>query len=202
MLTLTNPKAFWKECAKAFIKISIAGVVIGLLHEHDFWVAVLLFLKIAKTFITKILKEKHWVLLVGMLLTGGLGVLAEHWGVSNRFWEYHDVPRNLPYWLPFAWMLAFSFLYKLETRTIPYLQQKSIKNKIILTTLFVLFFPAYGEVITINLGVWTYYWPYQFLGVPLYALICLAALHMGINWILYLVCKKYQIKDIVFTAAN
>ena len=44
-----------------------------------------------------------------MSLTGLAGMIGENWGVSNAYWEYHKVSRELPLWLPFAWMLAFYF---------------------------------------------------------------------------------------------
>lgn len=144
--------------------------------------------------------SKNWILLAGMIITGILGICAEIWGVTNGFWEYHDLSNNrqLPYWLPFAWMFAFRFIYKLESDLIVSLQLKNMSHKTWLAIFITAFFPAYGEVITINLGVWTYSWPYQFLGVPLYAVICLVALHMGINFILSIWVKKKKINDPVF----
>ena len=50
-------------------------------------------------------------------------------------------------------MLAFHFLYKLEKNLIPLLKHKTQLNKIILAIVLALIFPAFGEVITINLGV-------------------------------------------------
>ena len=134
-----------------------------------------------------------------MLTTGSLGILSEIWGVHNHYWAYHDVNHHLPAWLPFAWMLAFSFIYKTEKELFLAMQSPSFTQKAIITALLALFFPAFGEVITINMGVWTYYWPYQFLGVPLYALLCLVLLHLSINYLLYIICKKNKINDIVFS---
>ena len=73
-----------------------------------------------------------------------------------------------------------------------------MSNKLIIAFWLSLFVPAFGEVITINLGVWTYYWPYQVFGVPLYAFICLVFVHMLVYGILSFVCKKWKIKDNVF----
>ena len=139
-----------------------------------------------------------------MILTGILGVIAENFGVTYQYWEYHDLTdnRTLPYWLFFAWMLAFHFIYKLESEMITVLNLKKMQHKIWAAVLITAIFPAYGEVITIYLGVWTYSWPYQILGVPLYAIICLVLLHMGVNILLFLAAKKYKINDKVFTTSD
>lgn len=192
-----------KPLLKATAKITVAGLIIGYLHEHDFLVGILLLLYfvlfIYREFYRKNAK-KNKLVLIGMLLTGVLGICAEVWGVHYRYWEYHDLTNNrqLPYWLPFAWMFAFRFIYQLETQLIDALEIKSIGQKTWLAVIISAIFPAYGEVITINLGVWTYSWPYQLFGVPLYAVICLVALHMGINFLLGIWVKKKKINDPVF----
>ena len=177
-----------------------AGLFIGYLKEYDFWIAAILAAKILHNIYKDVVKPTHknWLLLIGMLLTCFGGIVGETWGVSNRYWEYHAVERTLPLWLPFAWMYAFYFLYKLELKLIPLLKNKSQKNKVLLALLLALILPAFGEVITIYLGVWTYYWPYQLLGVPLYAFICLVFVHMLVYTILHIICKKYKIEDVVF----
>ena len=198
---ITNKKQFNIEILKALIKLVIAGVLIGVLKKHDAIIAILLVLKIIHNIYKEIIQpktNKNWLLLVGMLLTGFGGIVGETWGVANGYWEYHEVARELPLWLPFAWMLAFHYLYKLERNLIPILVNQSQKNKIILAILLALILPAFGEVITIYLGVWTYYWPYQIFGVPLYAFICLVFVHMLVYTILHFVCKKYKINDVVF----
>lgn len=198
---ITNKKKFLLETTKALIKLIIAGILIGVLKQNDAIIAGILILKIAHNIYKEIVQpktNKNWLLLIGMLLTGFGGIVGETWGVANGYWEYHKVTRELPLWLPFAWMLAFHYLYKLERNLIPLLQEQTQKNKIFLALLLALILPAFGEVITIYLGVWTYYWPYQLLGVPLYAFVCLVFVHMLVYTILHFVCKKYKIEDIVF----
>ena len=198
---ITHKKLFFKEILKALAKLIIAGIFIGVLKKYDATIAVILLLKILHNSYTEVIKpktRKNWLLLIGMLLTGFGGIVGETWGVTNGYWEYHEVTRELPLWLPFAWMLAFHYLYKLERNLIPLLTNQLQKNKIILAIILALILPAFGEVITIYLGVWTYYWPYQLFGVPLYAFICLVFVHMLVYTILHLVCKKYKINDIVF----
>lgn len=191
-----------KSIVFSTLKITTAGVIIGVFHEHDFWVGILLCLYFLMFLYRKIYKSetKNWILLAGMIITGFLGISAEIWGVSYEYWEYHDLTNNrqLPYWLPFAWMFSFRFIYNLERSLIESYQIKKLSQKTCLAILIAAIFPAFGEVITINLGVWTYSWPYQFLGVPLYAVICLVALHMGINFLLSIWIKKKKINDPVF----
>lgn len=198
---ITHKKKFFLETLKALIKLIIAGILIGVLKKYDAIIAGILILKITHNIYKEIIQpktNKNWLLLAGMLLTGFGGIVGETWGVKNGYWEYHEVTRELPLWLPYAWMLAFHYLYKLERNLIPLLRNQSQKNKIILAIILALILPAFGEVITIYLGVWTYYWPYQLFGVPLYAFICLVFVHMLVYTILHFVCKKYQIKDVVF----
>lgn len=199
---ITDKKQFFKEIFKALAKLIIAGMLIGFLKEYDAIIAGILLLKIAHNIYVEIIQpktNKNWLLIAGFLLTGFGGIVGETWGVHNGYWEYHKVTRALPLWLPFAWMLAFHYLYKLERNLIPLLTKQSKKNKIVLAALLALILPAFGEVITIYLGVWTYYWPYQILGVPLYAFICLLFVHMLVYALLHFVCKKYKINDIVFS---
>lgn len=198
---ITNKKVFFKEILIALGKLIIAGVLIGLLKKFDIIIALLLVLKIFYNVYKEIIKpenNKNWVLLIGMLLTGFGGIIGETWGVYNGYWEYHEASREIPLWVPFAWMLAFHYLYKLEKNLIPYLSKQTQKNKIILAIILALILPAFGEVIIIQLGVWTYYWPYQIFGVPLYAFLCLVFVHMLVYYILHFICKKYKIDDIVY----
>ena len=201
MIQITNYKGFLLEILKAIIKLCIAGFLIGFLKSYDAIIAIILFLKILHVIYKNIIiaKTKNWILVIGMTVTGFGGMVGENWGVSNNYWEYHEVSRKLPLWLPFAWMLALYFLYSIESRLIAFLTNKTISNKLIIAFWLSLLVPAVGEVITINLGVWTYYWPYQIFGVPLYAFICLVFVHMLVYGILSFICKKWKINDIVFT---
>lgn len=198
---IKNKKKFFIETAKALVKLIIAGILIGVLKQYDAIIAGLLILKIIHNIYKEIIQpknHKNWLLLIGMLLTGFGGIIGETWGVTKGYWEYHKVIRQLPLWLPFAWMLAFHYLYKLERNLIPLLTHKTQKNKVVLAIILALLLPAFGEVITIYLGVWTYYWPYQILGIPIYAFVCLVFVHMFVYTILHFVCKKYKIDDVVF----
>ena len=130
MLQIANRKKFFVEIGKALLKLSIAGVLIGLLKQYDLLLAILLSMKILHVIYMNIFKakSKNWILLLGMLLTGIGGIMAEQWGVSNQYWEYHKVARELPLWLPFAWALAFYFLYKVEVGLIENIKQKTLQS--------------------------------------------------------------------------
>ena len=97
------------------LRLRDAGILIGVLKKYDLIIAILLVVKIFYNVYTEILKpkkNKNWLLLIGMLLTGFGGIIGETWGVTNGYWEYHQVAREIPLWVPFAWMLAFHYLYK------------------------------------------------------------------------------------------
>lgn len=194
---------FFRILAKAFAKIILAGVVIGLLHANDFLVALILALHMLRKFYIMFGKNgsKNYVLVLGMVLTGIFGVLAEKWGIRNGYWEYHDLSENrtFPYWLPFAWMLSFYFIYDLENKLLKLMHIDQLKYKIIFALIIVAVFPTIGEMITIALGVWTYHWPYKIIGVPVYAIIALVVLHSFVQLLLVIYCKQKQIQDPIYS---
>ncbi len=196
-------KGFYRELVKTIIKLVLAGVLIGISHEYDLIIAIVLGLLIAAYFYKSFEKKDgiNKIIVIGMITTGVLGVLIEYWGVSNKYWLYHNLSngRSFPFWLPFAWMLAFLFLYMIEVKMIQFLIKKNWKNKFIMLLLVATVFPVLGEIITINLGVWTYFWPYQFLGIPFYAVLGLLSLHMFVNALLLFYCYKYKINDPIFS---
>lgn len=198
---IKDKKRFSFEISRALLILIIAGVFVGTLKKYDFIIAVIIAIKIAYDIYKEILKSKtnkNGLLFAGMIITCLGGIIGETFGVSNGYWVYHEVSSEIPIWVPFAWMYAFYFLYKLERKLIPLLVHQTQKNKIILATILALILPAFGEIITIQLGVWTYYWPYQVFGVPLYAFLCLLFVHMSVYVILHFACKKYNISDIVY----
>lgn len=194
---------FFQILGKAFAKLILAGVLIGLLHAYDLLVALILALHLFRKFYMMFGKNSNnnYVLLLGMVLTGILGVLAEKWGIRNGYWEYHDLSENrtFPYWLPFAWMLSFYFIYDLETKLLKVIHIDQLKYKIIFALIIVAIFPTVGEMITIALGVWTYHWPYKILGVPFYAIIALVVLHSFVQLLLVIYCRQKQIKDPIYS---
>lgn len=187
---------------KNLIKLGLAGTVIGLLHATDLWPALILgiymIISVSKRF-KKQVPDRH-IYLTGLIISSLLGVLCEVWGVYFGHWWYHDLSggRQFPYWLPFAWGLAFTYIYKLEKDIIHSLAIHSEKEKFLLALLVAMVFPTIGEMITINLGVWTYSWPFQLLGVPLLAIFLLMVFHTGVNFLMGVICKKMGWKDPVF----
>jgi len=193
------------EFLKAAAKVTIAGVAIGLLKEYPYWIAGITFLKIAHVVYVSVIKPKvdrNWILVTGMFLTGGLGILAEYWGVSQSYWEYHYIDSTLPAWLPFAWMMAFYILYTLEHHLVPYLKNPSLTNRVVLMIVLTLVIPAFGEMVAINMDVWSYSWPYQLFGVPVYAFIALVIIHMFVYLILYLIFKNSYGKMLPFAPTS
>ncbi len=194
---------FILEIGIATLKLIFVSVLIGFLHQYDFWIMMFLTAFMILKFYPKFIKnfKENIILFYGMICTGIFGIAIEYWGVSNGYWSYHDLNdgRDFPFWLFFSWMLAFYFLYKLECMLIGLMKSKSIPAKFFLTISISMTFPVLGEIITINLGVWTYYFPMQFLGVPLYAVLGLITVHMIVNFILVFICKKYHIRDPIFS---
>lgn len=200
---ILDKKKFGIELIKATLKITIAGVVLGLLHERHILLA---FLLAARTIqVTYNLSfnngSKNWIIPIGMLFTAISGLIIEYIGVTYNLWEYHNIDPILPYWLPFAWLLSFPFIYKIEKNLIQTLSHKTLKNKLIIIGLISFVFPAFGEMITIALGVWTYYVPYQLFGVPFLAFLVLPLLHICINLALFKICEKSHIADPVFNSS-
>lgn len=190
---------------KNLLKLSIAGVFIGMFHAHDGWVAALLavymVLTVGKKYRNR--NEDRHIYLVGLTLSAILGVICELWGIYFGHWTYHDLPssREFPRWLPFAWGLAFTYLYKLERELILLLTIHRTQDKLLLATVAAMIFPTIGEMITINLGVWTYAWALQILGVPLLAIFLLMVFHTGVNWLMGVICRKLNWHNPVFYAA-
>jgi hypothetical protein len=145
--------------------------------------------------------EEKWIYLIGVILTSILGVVCENWGISNQYWSYHNLDNNreFPYWLPIAWALAFTYIYRIEKEIILIKNITSTTSKILLALIISMVFPTIGEIVVINLGVWTYHWPLQFLGVPLLAILLLMIFHTGINFLLMAICKQWNVKDVVFS---
>lgn len=187
---------------KNLIKLVMAGVLIGTLHTHDAWVALILSVYAILTLGRKYVgaSDDRHVYLTGFLISSFFGVLCELWGIYFDHWVYHDLPdsREFPFWLPLAWGLAFTYIYKMEKQLVIGLQINGLSGKILLALLVAMIFPTIGEIVTIYLGVWTYHWPYQILGVPLLAIFLLMVFHSGVNLLMGIICKKMNWKDPVF----
>ncbi|PZD78031.1 hypothetical protein [Mesonia sp. K7] len=194
-----NPNNTWLFLTLQTLKLVAAGAVIGIFHEHDFALMLFLATLLGLDFFLKRRKKHKQIYFIGIITTGVLGLLAEFWGVYNNHWEYHNIDGKMfPYWLVFAWAWAFKFLYKIELFFVKKYRLNSLKSKLLLTVLVAAIFPTLGEMITIYLGVWTYAWPYQILGVPLYAIGLLVVFHTGVSWLLIHLNKYLKAEDQVF----
>jgi len=196
------------KALRAFVMLFIFGAMIGYLHQQDVLVAAILaattVLMYGLTYRQKPSAQRGYILLAGALVTGVGGVMAEWWGIHYGYWAYHDLPdgRHFAMWLPFAWMAAFTFLYRLEAYFINFFNLTRLKDKLILAATIAIIFPTWGEIVAIYFGVWSYSWDYQILGVPLLAIALLMVFHTLIFLIFTLYCKKHQIYDDVFNRAS
>ncbi|WP_035805375.1 hypothetical protein [Lunatimonas lonarensis] len=184
------------------LKLTVAGILIGTLHAQDALVALILAAYAGYTLGKKFLSGSadRGIFLAGFLISSVFGVLCELWGIHFGHWEYHDLSgsRQFPFWLPFAWGLAFTYIYGIERDLVLCLRIHTLFGKVILALLVAMVFPTIGEMITIYLGVWTYNWPYQILGVPLLAILLLMVFHSGVNLLMGIICKKMDWVDPVF----
>ncbi|CAM1340677.1 hypothetical protein [Tenacibaculum amylolyticum] len=184
---------------KNTIKLIIGGIAIGLLHQYDLLIAILLGLKIIHSFYKRVKTNSLSILfIIGFILTGIIGFTCEYLGTSYGYWEYHDVPYQTPRWLFFAWGAAFILIYQIEAILYQKFPNMSNRNKNLYILFIVAFFPTLGEMVAINLGTWTYYVPYKIFGVPLGAIAALIIIHATINVFLGTVGKQFGIKDIVY----
>ena len=154
------------------LKLIIGGIIIGVFHQYDLILAIVLGLKIIHSIYSSVKNNTYSPIFVaGLVFTGLMGVLVEHLGTTYNHWEYHDVASQVPRWLFFGWAGAFVLMYRIEVQIYTQFPNLSKASRNALILLMALFFPALGEMIAINLGTWTYFWPYQLFGVPFLAIV-------------------------------
>jgi len=199
-----NKKIAFNRVLRSLISLSLGGVLIGLLHDRDMILTgvlfVLLIYKLIKEISIEKTPHKATILITGTLISALLGVAGEVWGIQNDYWTYHDLSggRAFPYWLPIAWAFTFVYFYRFEKVIFTCFQLNSLKEKLVVIALIYTIFPALGEVITINMGVWTYSWGIQVFGVPLLAIFLLVFIHSVIFALFTYVIKKKNIANPVF----
>jgi hypothetical protein len=186
---------------KRLLVLSIAGVVISLLHAHDLWVMFILAFFTVLIYSRKRKSKSATIYYLGFFISAIGGIFAENWGIQNGLWKYHDLSdgREFPYWLPLAWGLAFSFLYSFEAYYIKKLRLDSFKSKIFLTLFASVLLPTVGEIVTVQLGVWTYNGDYKIAGIPLYAIGLLVLFHTATFLLLYTINLFWKVQDPVFS---
>ncbi len=181
------------------LKIILAGLIIGLLYRRENLLVIILALVLVYK-IYKLTKDKSTnirLLIPGMLLTGFLGVVIEYFGTKLNYWEYHHISGQLPRYLLIVWMFAFMFMYNIEKKIFLSIENITPLKRKVIILFIVIVFPTIGEIVCINLGVWTYYYPYIFLGVSPYTIFYIALVHIIINYFISIYLKKKNIKDIV-----
>lgn len=190
---------------RATIKLFLSGAAIGFLHKMDWLVAIICVIRILYFVFYKatasIDKSTLKIVYLGMIITAILGVAAELLGIYFGFWEYHDLTDNriFPYWLPLMWGLSFLFLFRIESQLIKLIKINHFSQKLFITAIVAFTFPTIGEIVAINLGVWTYHhMGPKLLGVPYLAMFLLMILHTSIFAFLSYVCKKKKIEAAVF----
>lgn len=204
-VTTHRPRAVLYVTVRAVVLLFLSGAVIGLFHKIDWVVALICIVRILyfvyfnapKTIDQSTLKIVYF----GMAITTVLGVAAELLGIYFGFWEYHDLPRgrNFPYWLPLMWALSFLFLFRIESRLIKLIKITHFSQKLLVTAVATIIFPTIGEIVAINLGVWTYYnMGPKLLGVPYLAMFLLMILHTGIFTFLTYFCQNKKINTTIF----
>lgn len=178
----------------------LAGIVISLMHQWDILVMLILLMCAVFIFVRKRKSKSAKIYLAGFLISAIGGILAENWGIQSGLWTYHDLPngREFPYWLPFAWGLAFLYLYSFEAQFVKGLRLKTVQSKISLTILVAAILPTVGEIVTVQMGVWTYQGKFKILGIPLYAVALLMLFHTGTFLVLYMLNQRWKIQDGVF----
>lgn len=189
---------------KRLVILSIAGVVISVLHSQDLIVMLILAAFTGLIYLRKKKSGDSRLYFLGFLISAFGGVLAENWGIQSGLWTYHDLSdgREFPYWLPLAWGLAFSFLYSFEVYYVKSLKLKSLKSKIILTVLASTLLPTVGEIVTVQLGVWTYHSEFKIFGIPYYAIGLLGLFHTATFLVLYWINLYWKTKDPVFSTPS
>ncbi len=200
-----RPLSILYVSVRAVVLLFLSGAVIGFFHKIDWVIALIcivrilyfIFFNAPKTIDKQTLK----IVYLGMIITTILGVSAELLGIYFGFWEYHDLSdnRDFPYWLPLMWGLSFLFLFRIESRFIRLIKITHFSQKLFITAIVAIVLPTIGEIVAINLGVWTYHnMGPKLLGVPYLAMFLLMILHTGIFTFLTYLCKFNNIETTVF----
>lgn len=144
-------------------------------------------------------KSIFWLSTFGVFFTLIMGLLAEIWGTSNGYWTYLGIPKNIniPFWVPFAWGLAYKALYRIELTLLQYFTSP-FQKWIFCVVLPAIILPVVGEVFVIYFGTWIYTWQPQFFGMPPLAVILLGVFHVCIFFIMCKICQLFSINDPVY----
>ena len=174
--------------------------MLGALHKNQ-WILFTLLIIIGFLWIyRKLLRNKTDAIceITGFLLTTLLGTSCELWGTYNQYWTYHDIPsyQLIPVWIPVAWGFTYFAFHLFEKCLCQFTNND--KRRLFTIALTSLVLPTVGEYIPIDMGVWTYHWPYQFMGVPLLASLGIWAVHIVVFMMMSQLNKKYQFNNKIY----
>ena len=178
----------------AFMTVAGAGLVC-LLKVRPLELTVLLAGLLAANIARRWLKRRRTGEAFGhvfvVVTSAVIGYLTESWGTTNAYWTYHFLPpgQHVPLWVPLAWAIAGELLHFVEAPPKTFPTSPALALAVAYAT--GMFFPLLGEAIAVANGVWTYYWPYQILGIPLAALLLIAYAHLAFGAIRAGVATKF-----------
>lgn len=205
-MTELQPKKTAKAFVYTFVMLFFASSLISYFKYYHYYIGsffiFLILLSIYRNYKNKELDRAVFKLTIfGILFTGILGLIVEIWGTSFGHWTYLGVPENtpIPFWVPFAWGLAYKSLYRVEKSLLPYFDTPA-KKWFYAVILPAMILPTIGEIFVINFGTWVYHWHPQYLGMPPLAIFLLVVFHVGIFLAMCKICQIYSIKDPVYNA--
>lgn len=183
----------------------IMASIISYFKTYHYYIGILLLLLITKYLFRSykkvdLIKPVFWLSVFGMFFTAISGLIVEIWGTYNGYWIYLDIPENIeiPFWVPFAWGLAYKTLYKVELILLPHFTSQRSKW-IFCIMLPAVVFPVIGEIFVIYFGTWNYTWQPQYFGMPPLAIFLLCVFHVGIVVTMCKICQKFSIIDPVYS---
>ncbi len=201
-----SQKKAWKSLIAIFVAVGAIGVFIALFKSYHQFVGLFLAVWLLSYFVRVIRQPANYkgyklFSMFAVLFTLFFGLTVEIWGTENGYWKYLGIEDHIsiPYWVPFAWGFSYKVMYKIERIILDTWEMSLAKKVLYVLVLPSLIVPVWGEIVVINLGVWLYNWPYQFFGVPILAAFLLVLFHVGVNTVMYLVCRYFKLPDPVYT---
>jgi hypothetical protein len=184
-----------------------AATVISVFKYYHYYIGVLFIGIILLSFYGSYKKGKEdmhvfWLSVFGFILTLTAGTLIEIWGTSYGYWTYLNLPEHttIPFWVPFAWGLAYRSLYRLERTLLYHFKfETTIKRWVYCIILPAIILPVIGEAFVIYYETWVYSWQPQIMGVPVLAVVLLGLFHVCVFLIMLKICRIYSINDPVYS---
>ena len=188
------------------VRIIIAAVLISAFkHYHiiigSLFLGLLIFSFIRSYRKNNLDKSAFWLSTFGTMFTLISGWIVEIWGTTYGHWTYLDLPENIniPFWVPFAWGLAYKAIYRVELALLKYFSTP-FEKWLYCVILPAMALPVIGEIIVIYFGTWTYSCQPQYLGMPLLAVVLLGIFHVCIFLSMCKISQYFSIKDPVYSS--